>query len=247
MGPNLRAVRAAPDAPSWRPTSRSGNAASAGGRRIRNSLAACGGDSPRSGGGAGEHRRVVRRTLVALVVGAVLLTGGTAGQVRRGSAVARTATSTARPTCRTRRSPWSWAPRWTRTARRHRSSPPGSRSRGGCSKGGKVRAILVSGDNMNADYNEPDAMQRWLVDRGVPAQQGGAGPRRLRHVRLVRAGEAHLRGGARDRGDPVLSPAPGGDAVPAPRHRRQRCGRRDRQAVRPDGGESAPPASTAPT
>jgi vancomycin permeability regulator SanA len=34
---------------------------------------------------------------------------------------------------------------------------------------GKVRAILVSGDNMNADYNEPDGMRRWLVDRGVPA------------------------------------------------------------------------------
>ncbi|MFE9200536.1 vancomycin high temperature exclusion protein [Micromonospora sp. NPDC007230] len=33
---------------------------------------------------------------------------------------------------------------------------------------GKVRAILVSGDNMNADYNEPEAMRRWLVDRGVP-------------------------------------------------------------------------------
>jgi vancomycin permeability regulator SanA len=34
---------------------------------------------------------------------------------------------------------------------------------------GKVRAILVSGDNMNAGYNEPEAMRRWLVDRGVPA------------------------------------------------------------------------------
>jgi len=33
---------------------------------------------------------------------------------------------------------------------------------------GKVRAILVSGDNMHADYNEPEAMRRWLVDQGVP-------------------------------------------------------------------------------
>ncbi|MEU2611586.1 ElyC/SanA/YdcF family protein [Micromonospora sp. NPDC007271] len=33
---------------------------------------------------------------------------------------------------------------------------------------GKVRAILVSGDNMHADYNEPEAMRRWLVERGVP-------------------------------------------------------------------------------
>ncbi|MFF0471038.1 vancomycin high temperature exclusion protein [Micromonospora zamorensis] len=36
---------------------------------------------------------------------------------------------------------------------------------------GRVRAILVSGDNMNADYNEPAAMRRWLVERGVPARK----------------------------------------------------------------------------
>ncbi|MEV6691524.1 ElyC/SanA/YdcF family protein [Micromonospora sp. NPDC051196] len=36
---------------------------------------------------------------------------------------------------------------------------------------GKVQAILVSGDNMNADYNEPEAMQRWLVEHGVPADK----------------------------------------------------------------------------
>ncbi len=33
---------------------------------------------------------------------------------------------------------------------------------------GKVRAILVSGDNMNFDYNEPDAMRAWLIAEGVP-------------------------------------------------------------------------------
>ncbi|KXK63282.1 hypothetical protein AWW66_04060 [Micromonospora rosaria] len=36
---------------------------------------------------------------------------------------------------------------------------------------GKVRAILVSGDNMNADYDEPGAMSRWLVAQGVPADR----------------------------------------------------------------------------
>lgn len=36
---------------------------------------------------------------------------------------------------------------------------------------GKVRVILVSGDHMNYDYDEPDAMRRWLVDRGVPAEK----------------------------------------------------------------------------
>jgi vancomycin permeability regulator SanA len=33
---------------------------------------------------------------------------------------------------------------------------------------GKVRAILVSGDHMDWGYNEPGAMLRWLIDRGVP-------------------------------------------------------------------------------
>jgi vancomycin permeability regulator SanA len=36
---------------------------------------------------------------------------------------------------------------------------------------GKVRAVLVSGDHMDWDYDEPGAMSRWLVDRGVPPQK----------------------------------------------------------------------------
>ena len=36
---------------------------------------------------------------------------------------------------------------------------------------GKVRAILVSGDNMHAGYNEPEAMRRWLLDHGLPAEK----------------------------------------------------------------------------
>lgn len=34
---------------------------------------------------------------------------------------------------------------------------------------GKVKVILVSGDNMAPEYNEPEAMQAYLVRRGVPA------------------------------------------------------------------------------
>lgn len=34
---------------------------------------------------------------------------------------------------------------------------------------GKVRVVLVSGDNRRADYNEPDAMRGYLIDSGVPA------------------------------------------------------------------------------
>ncbi|MGH3311052.1 MAG: SanA/YdcF family protein [Streptomyces sp.] len=36
---------------------------------------------------------------------------------------------------------------------------------------GKVRAILVSGDNSRADYDEPDAMRGYLTERGVPARR----------------------------------------------------------------------------
>jgi vancomycin permeability regulator SanA len=36
---------------------------------------------------------------------------------------------------------------------------------------GKIRAILVSGDNRRHEYNEPGAMFEWLVARGVPTQR----------------------------------------------------------------------------
>lgn len=36
---------------------------------------------------------------------------------------------------------------------------------------GKVRAILVSGDNGVEHYNEPDGMRQYLIDAGVPAKK----------------------------------------------------------------------------
>ncbi|WP_245630459.1 SanA/YdcF family protein [Granulicoccus phenolivorans] len=36
---------------------------------------------------------------------------------------------------------------------------------------GKVRVILVSGDNSTQSYNEPDGMRNWLIRRGVPASK----------------------------------------------------------------------------
>ena len=35
-------------------------------------------------------------------------------------------------------------------------------------RAGKVRAVLVSGDNMEFSYNEPDAMRAWLIAQGLP-------------------------------------------------------------------------------
>ncbi|WP_052869014.1 SanA/YdcF family protein [Streptomyces niger] len=36
---------------------------------------------------------------------------------------------------------------------------------------GRIRAILVTGDNSTHDYDEPDAMRRYLTARGVPARR----------------------------------------------------------------------------
>ncbi|MFH8367621.1 vancomycin high temperature exclusion protein [Streptomyces sp. NPDC018031] len=36
---------------------------------------------------------------------------------------------------------------------------------------GKVRAIMVTGDNSRADYDEPDAMRAYLVRHGVPGRR----------------------------------------------------------------------------
>ena len=35
---------------------------------------------------------------------------------------------------------------------------------------GKVRVVLVSGDNMAPEYNEPDAMRDYLISAGMPAE-----------------------------------------------------------------------------
>lgn len=36
---------------------------------------------------------------------------------------------------------------------------------------GKVKVLLVSGDNREQNYNEPEAMRRYLVDKGVPSDK----------------------------------------------------------------------------
>ncbi|MCO1594487.1 YdcF family protein [Micromonospora sp. RHAY321] len=118
----------------------------------------------------GEHRRFVRRTLLALVAGAVLLTGGTVASVTwvRGAADGHLYSEADVPDAPVALvlgtrvdadgTPSPFLAARLEIARR-------------LFAGGKVRAILVSGDNMNADYNEPAAMLRWLVDRGVPARK----------------------------------------------------------------------------
>ena len=38
-------------------------------------------------------------------------------------------------------------------------------------KAGKLRGLIVSGDNRRIDYNEPDKMRRALIQRGIPADR----------------------------------------------------------------------------
>jgi SanA protein len=38
-------------------------------------------------------------------------------------------------------------------------------------KAGKLRGLIVSGDNSRPDYNEPETMRRALIQRGIPADR----------------------------------------------------------------------------
>ncbi|MGK5740313.1 SanA/YdcF family protein [Micromonospora sp. URMC 103] len=117
-----------------------------------------------------QHRKLVRRTLAAVVVAAVLAGGGTAASVvwiRSGADghLYREADVPEAPVALVLGTkvdadgtPSPFLAARLEIARR-------------LFEAGRVRAILVSGDNRSADYDEPGAMRRWLVDRGVPARK----------------------------------------------------------------------------
>ncbi|NBE80680.1 SanA/YdcF family protein [Micromonospora rubida] len=118
----------------------------------------------------GRRTRWLRRVVVAAVVGAALLAGGTVASVQwiRGGAeghifaerdvpdapVALVLGTKVHPDG----TPSPFLTARLEIARRLLAA-------------GKVRAILLSGDNMNPDYDEPTAMRRWLLDQGVPAEK----------------------------------------------------------------------------
>ena len=57
-------------------------------------------------------------------------------------------------------------------------------------KAGKVETLLVSGDNLSPNYNEPRKMKDALIERGVPADRIVSDPRGLRTLdSVVRAKE----------------------------------------------------------
>ncbi|MCX4470100.1 YdcF family protein [Micromonospora sp. NBC_01655] len=118
----------------------------------------------------GRRTRWLRRAVVAAVVGAALLTGGTVASVAwvRGGAEGHIFAEQDVPEAPvalvlgTKVHP-DGTPSPFLTARLEIAQR--------LLTAGKVRAILLSGDNMNPDYDEPTAMRRWLLDQGVPAEK----------------------------------------------------------------------------
>ncbi|RGC70387.1 vancomycin high temperature exclusion protein [Micromonospora sp. MW-13] len=118
----------------------------------------------------GRRTRWLRRAVVAAVVGAALLTGGTVASVGwvRGGAEGHIFAEQDVPEAPvalvlgTKVHP-DGTPSPFLTARLEIAQR--------LLTAGKVRAILLSGDNMNPDYDEPTAMRRWLLGQGVPAEK----------------------------------------------------------------------------
>ena len=75
--------------------------------------------------------------------------------------------------------------------RRRRFSRPGLQLAKELYDAGKARVVLVSGDHRRWEYDEPGAMRRWLVDRGVPATRRWCRitPVSIPMTRVVRASE----------------------------------------------------------
>jgi SanA protein len=59
-------------------------------------------------------------------------------------------------------------------------------------KARKIKILIVSGDNLRANYNEPEKMKQALVERGIPAASIVSDPRGLRTLdSVVRAKEIY--------------------------------------------------------
>ena len=73
---------------------------------------------------------------------------------------------------------------------------------------GKVKKILMSGDNRFVEYNEPGAMAAYAIRLGVPRSGYRPGLRRAAYLRYLLPGAAYLRHPGSLAGHPALPPAP---------------------------------------
>ena len=87
---------------------------------------------------------------------------------------------------------------------------------------GKVRVVLVSGDNMAPEYNEPDAMRGYLIDAGMPAEAVVADYAGFDTYDSCARAKRIFGVAAAGRGHPGLSPAPSRGHLPGPRGGRDR-------------------------
>ena len=109
-----------------------------------------------------RSRRAQRRTVQAVMLGCVLALARrpgctrsrTAGSAPPPTSRALTSPSCSAPGCGRAGRPRIWRTGWTR--------PPS------CTGPGKVKVVLVTGDNSRVEYDEPDAMRVYLTERGVP-------------------------------------------------------------------------------
>ena len=101
---------------------------------------------------------------------------------------------------------------------------------------GKVRVVLVSGDNMAAEYNEPDAMRGYLIDAGMPPEAVVADYAGFDTYDSCARAKRIFGVEQLDRGHPELPPATGRGHLPGPRGGRDRRRRRPRRASTPGRG-----------
>ncbi len=87
---------------------------------------------------------------------------------------------------------------------------------------GKVQVVVVSGDNMAKEYNEPEAMRTYLVNAGMPAEAVVIDYAGFDTYDSCARALRDLRGRAADRGHPELPPATGGGHLPGTRGGRDR-------------------------
>ena len=88
---------------------------------------------------------------------------------------------------------------------------------------GKVRKLLMTGDNRTLDYNEPQHMREYALELGVPDEDIVLDYAGRRTYDCMLSGAAHLWRRRSDPGDPGLPPGPGAVHGERTGHRRSGC------------------------
>jgi vancomycin permeability regulator SanA len=85
---------------------------------------------------------------------------------------------------------------------------------------GRAEMIMVSGDHLAPEFDEPTAMRNYLITNGLPIGRVIVDPGGLWHLRVLSAGKANLQSLTIDHRDSELPPRPGSGDLPGPGYRR---------------------------